>query len=296
MLTDIHVKINKLTQKITNMSIIGMAAVQGASNIASGVIGNLFQKRNLGMQTQQNKELADYQYSKDLEMWHLQNLYNSPKAQMQRFAEAGLNPNLMYGKGTSGNATVMPKASQVTAGRHNTKMPNTDAITAYQNIRQMDANTKNTMANTQMTEQAITNKMTEDSIKNLDLQLKRLEMHWYKHPSISESGTHLKSNRFNQMQLKYRQQERAYQMSATRDQLIHLQARNAYQSLLMQQKQYRWYNWQQGVNLGSKALGNITGLAGVSKIGKLRAPKPKFSKYTRNQYRQNQDISPNLNF
>ena len=40
----------------------------------------------------------------NLEMWNRMNKYNSPKAQMQRFKEAGLNPNLIYGMGTHGNA------------------------------------------------------------------------------------------------------------------------------------------------------------------------------------------------
>jgi hypothetical protein len=38
---------------------------------------------------QQNKRNA-------IELWNMQNAYNTPKQQMQRFAEAGLNPNLIY--------------------------------------------------------------------------------------------------------------------------------------------------------------------------------------------------------
>lgn len=49
----------------------------------------------------------DYQTNKqnefNLEMWNKQNEYNSPQAQMQRFAEAGLNPNLIYSHGSNGN-------------------------------------------------------------------------------------------------------------------------------------------------------------------------------------------------
>lgn len=60
-----------------------------------------------------NKELAEYAYSKDLEMWNLQNAYNSPQEQMKRFKEAGLNPNLIYGQGSSGNATTMPKYNAI---------------------------------------------------------------------------------------------------------------------------------------------------------------------------------------
>lgn len=50
------------------------------------------------------------QYSWD--MWHANNTYNTPKAQMERLKEAGLNPMLVYGNGSvSGNT-----ASAVGAG------------------------------------------------------------------------------------------------------------------------------------------------------------------------------------
>lgn len=61
---------------------------------------------------QRNKELAQYTYDKNVEMWKMQNQYNAPGAQMQRLQEAGLNPHLMYGKGTVGNAQAMPTMQQ----------------------------------------------------------------------------------------------------------------------------------------------------------------------------------------
>lgn len=70
-----------------------------------------------------NRELAEYSYGKDLEMWqrqqdknlqlwNLQNQYNSPQAQMQRYQDAGLNPNLIYGQSNTASpvsSTQMPK-------------------------------------------------------------------------------------------------------------------------------------------------------------------------------------------
>lgn len=68
-------------------------------NTVSGLINNLFYKRNLNMQVEAQKQLIDYQ-----------NEYNSPSSQMQRLQEAGLNPNLVYGSaapaGQSGNASA----------------------------------------------------------------------------------------------------------------------------------------------------------------------------------------------
>ncbi|WP_139366091.1 hypothetical protein [Elizabethkingia meningoseptica] len=43
-------------------------------------------------------------------MWNRNNEYNTPLAQMQRLKDAGLNPNLMYGQGTTGNSSAPAKA------------------------------------------------------------------------------------------------------------------------------------------------------------------------------------------
>lgn len=61
------------------------------------------------LQNRANKKLTQYSFNKNLDMWKMQNEYNAPKQQMQRLQEAGLNPNLMYGKGTVGNAQTMPQ-------------------------------------------------------------------------------------------------------------------------------------------------------------------------------------------
>lgn len=60
----------------------------------------------------------DKQNEYNLEMWNLQNEYNSPQAQMQRFQEAGLNPNLIYSQGTNGNNASAPQ-KQVPQQQHN---------------------------------------------------------------------------------------------------------------------------------------------------------------------------------
>lgn len=65
--------------------------------LASG-LGSLFtigaQKRAATTAFKRQKELFDYQ-----------NAYNTPANQMKRLKAAGLNPALMYGQGTTGNAT-----------------------------------------------------------------------------------------------------------------------------------------------------------------------------------------------
>ena len=53
-----------------------------------------------------NKAEAELAYQRAVEMWHRQNAYNTPEAQMARFKAAGLNPHLIYGQGSAGNAAA----------------------------------------------------------------------------------------------------------------------------------------------------------------------------------------------
>lgn len=55
-----------------------------------------------------NKAEAELAYQRQIEQWERMNAYNSPQAQMQRFIAAGLNPHLIYGQGSSGNASSPP--------------------------------------------------------------------------------------------------------------------------------------------------------------------------------------------
>lgn len=116
-----------------------------------------------------NMELAKYQFEQNLEQWNRQNAYNTPLAQMQRFKEAGLNPNLIYGQGSNGNASSSPEYKaptlQAYTGRTRDAMAlaqtsmlaldmqqkslQNDAIAA--SIEQTRAQTESTIAQTQGT-------------------------------------------------------------------------------------------------------------------------------------------------
>jgi hypothetical protein len=87
----------------------GLNAWQSRRNVRDTNTANV---KQADIAYQRNKELAQYTFDKNLEMWNLQNKFNAPSAQMQRLQEAGLNPHLMYGKGTVGNAQAMPQMQQ----------------------------------------------------------------------------------------------------------------------------------------------------------------------------------------
>lgn len=81
-----------------------MAALSSASNMQSNMFNALNDQVTNLQQQRWSEKMYDKQYKNTLEFWGMQNDYNSPQNQMKRFQEANLNPNLIYGRGESGNA------------------------------------------------------------------------------------------------------------------------------------------------------------------------------------------------
>jgi ribosomal protein L25 (general stress protein Ctc) len=75
------------------MSAALAAGIGAATNLIGGFFGNKSRKRESARQREWSES-----------MWKRQNAYNTPANQMQRLRDAGLNPALMYGQGTMGNA------------------------------------------------------------------------------------------------------------------------------------------------------------------------------------------------
>lgn len=136
-----------------------MGITAAAGNVISSGIGALGSgigtflnavnaKANTDRQNKANREMAEYQYSKDLEMWNKGNAYNDPSAQMDRLKRAGLNPNLVYGQGAVGNtAGQLPKYQAPTIS-YNYRPPvdPLQMIGAYQDFRLRQAEIKKSEA------------------------------------------------------------------------------------------------------------------------------------------------------
>lgn len=90
-------------------------AASATGSLGSSILNQIFTKRNTERTLQANMKLADYQYSKDMEMWNKMNEYNAPSSQMDRYKAAGINPNLVAGSGGAGSATTMPRYQSPTA-------------------------------------------------------------------------------------------------------------------------------------------------------------------------------------
>lgn len=98
---------------------IGAALIGAGGSILGSAMNSIFGSSAARKQRKAQKELAEYQYSKNLEMWNRNNEYNTPKNQMQRLKDANLNPNLMYGQGTTGNTSgQLPQYQSYTPEYH----------------------------------------------------------------------------------------------------------------------------------------------------------------------------------
>lgn len=88
--------------------LLAAGLISAGSQAANGVtqmLQNRANRRFAEKQTNQARQWA-------LEDWQSQNEYNSPRAQMQRLQEAGLNPNLVYGTGAATQAVQPIKSTE----------------------------------------------------------------------------------------------------------------------------------------------------------------------------------------
>lgn len=88
------------------MSFFTSSGGAAAITAAGSLIGSIGSGRKA---YHRSKKLMDKQFAMDKMAWDYQNKYNLPSAQMDRLKAAGLNPALMYGQGTTGNASNAPQ-------------------------------------------------------------------------------------------------------------------------------------------------------------------------------------------
>lgn len=80
------------------------AGIAAAATGVSTAINSSGRRKSQKRAYEYQRKLMEYQNEIALKNWQLENEYNSPSAQMQRYQDAGLNPNLIYGQqNTSGS-------------------------------------------------------------------------------------------------------------------------------------------------------------------------------------------------
>lgn len=82
--------------------------IQAGAMLASQFMQGRANKSAAKWEVEQNRVNTDIAYNRQMELLKYQLDYNSPLAQMQRFKDAGLNPNLVYGQGSPGNMQNAP--------------------------------------------------------------------------------------------------------------------------------------------------------------------------------------------
>lgn len=113
------------------------------------------QARENSLNRKYNLQLAMLQNKWNRKQWQMENAYNSPSAQIQRMRAAGLNPDMMYGGGVSGNLSAF--SPSMTSGAPSSPMDFTalgskrtigDAAIQAAQLAQVNAQTKNIEADT----------------------------------------------------------------------------------------------------------------------------------------------------
>ena len=128
----------------------GAGLITGVSGLLGGALSGYSADRAAREYNRGQLELAKYQNQANINLWNLQNAYNSPQAQMQRYREAGLNPNLIYSQGNSGNASGVPEfqmPNQIArSGKadaiNQVTQAVTDALSQYLSLKQQDEQNK----------------------------------------------------------------------------------------------------------------------------------------------------------
>lgn len=134
---------------------LGSQAVGQGYNIFSQNQQNQYNQQQQQQQQNWNLQNQQNQQQWNLDQWNRQNLYNSPQAQMARFKAAGLNPHLIYGKGSSGPAATItsPDVKPYTRSEASNVNRGLDLFGQYNHFKQIQAQTDNTRQATSLSKQ-----------------------------------------------------------------------------------------------------------------------------------------------
>lgn len=148
--------------------------IAAGASLAGSAINAGSQSRTNQSQLSYSREMYDKQRADALADWTRQNQYNSPKEQMMRFKEAGLNPNLIYGQQTQSPVVrsssvegYSPRAPQVDLG--NAAAMGLQGLSTYQDTQLKDVQTN-------LVKEQIKNASTDNMLKQLDWAEKNIKL------------------------------------------------------------------------------------------------------------------------
>lgn len=112
-----------------------------------------------------SEKMYDRQYRDNLDFWNKQNTYNSPEKQMERLKAAGLNPNLLYGKG-GGAANTADRIGTPDVKNAQFKTPD------FSGVSQSGTSFVNQYFDTQIKAAQYDNLKADNTVKMADVALK----------------------------------------------------------------------------------------------------------------------------
>lgn len=128
------------------------AAIVGAGLSAAGGIGSQM------LQNYYNEQAYEQQRDDNIAMWHMQNMYNSPQAQVERLKAAGLNP--LYATGNPGNNSQAPSIPMLQKQSPNWGAVGDAVINALSQIMEM----KQAAKNMELVQQQISESKSRESL------------------------------------------------------------------------------------------------------------------------------------
>lgn len=135
------------------------------------------------------RKSMDYQNQLMRENWEIQNAYNAPSAQMARYKEAGLNPNLIYGQSNTAGAIGSPSGMESGASVLN-KVGS--VVSSFYAIKDMKAGIRNKQAQNsllnsqadyvkeQVKGQALENALKRQTLKSIGPNGNPNDPYWYR--------------------------------------------------------------------------------------------------------------------
>lgn len=270
-----------------------------ASMIGQGI--NAIQtRRNTKRTIDAQKKESELAFQRDKEMWNMQNAYNTPQMQMERFKEAGLNPHLIYGQGNAGNATSTPNYNAIKPDYSQNIAPIDPMaiLGAYQDFRLRNAEIDKVQSEASLRKSEAyhgfsyymdrASKLKHDAIissQNRDMNATKLG--WW---NYSEDGKRTQGWKMLDSQLNAREANVHNIAASTGQKLAAIDKMNTDTSFT--EKKMEWYLFQMFSKLGLEAVDNVLKMVPLSKAGravksgKSGLPKPESGMSTYNRMRK----------
>lgn len=97
--------------------------ISGIFNMFSSLANNSFNAAEAAKNRRWQEQMYDKQYTDNVNLWQMQQEYNSPENQVARLKAAGINPNLALSNISTGSASSAPAAAQAGSGAQATGTP-----------------------------------------------------------------------------------------------------------------------------------------------------------------------------